>query len=101
MDVLKNALLDLPIVMGNESEQQAVSIHVDKLQSLTSRFNALKGKKTEESQRLADEIEEYIEKIDQLAYAIYGISEDERKIIEKNVGLKKTSENSTLDAVHP
>jgi len=99
MDVLKNALLELPIVMGSESEQQAVSAHVDKLQGLTSRFNALRGKRTEEFQRLANEIDEYAEKIDQLVYTIYGISEDERKIIEKSLGLKKTSENSTLDAV--
>lgn len=85
IDVLKNALLELPICIKNKEAIIKISNLVDKMLSLNKQLNALGDKKTIQSKKIEDEINKTDEEIDNLVYKIYGITEKEKKIIEESL----------------
>jgi len=82
IDVLKNALLSLPIKFGTEMLQEKITDKVDKMLSLNKRLNEFGDKITDERARIEKEIEKIDHQIDELVYKVYGITEKEQKIIE-------------------
>ncbi len=72
-----------PIKLAPSSEQQKVVNLVDKLLALKKRLFDLGDKQTEESAKLEKEIAELDRKIDELVFDLYGLTAEERKIVEK------------------
>jgi type I restriction-modification system DNA methylase subunit len=58
---------------------------VDKMLSLNKRLNEIGDKKTDERQRIEEEIKKTGAEIDELVYNLYGITESEKKIIEESL----------------
>lgn len=58
---------------------------VDKIVTLNKHINQMKDKKTDERARVEKEIQKIDKEIDELVYKIYGITEKEKKIIEKSI----------------
>jgi type I restriction-modification system DNA methylase subunit len=77
--------LRLPVKELSEIEQTELTKLVDKMLSLNERLNELGDKKTDERIKLESEIENTDSEIDDMAYKVYGIAENERKIIEKSL----------------
>ena len=59
---------------------------VDKMLSLNKRLNEIGDKKTDERQKIEEEIKKTDAEIDELVYKLYGITEKEKKIIEESLG---------------
>lgn len=53
--------------------------------SLNKRLNELGGKKTDERSRIEEEIKKTDAEVDELVYQIYGITAEEKKIIEESI----------------
>ncbi len=86
IDVLKNALLSLPIRPINFSDPAEKAQH-DKMVSLVERMLALQKslkstQNPQEADRLAREVESVDKFIDGLVYQLYGLTEDEIKIVK-------------------
>ena len=75
----------LPIKLIPESEQQPLVQLVDKMLSLNKRLNELGDKKTDERAKIEEEIKKTDAEIDELVYKIYGITEEEKKVIEESL----------------
>jgi type I restriction-modification system DNA methylase subunit len=58
---------------------------VKKMLSLSKRLNEIGDKKTDERQKIEEEIREIDIEIDELVYKLYGINEEEKKIIEESL----------------
>ena len=58
---------------------------LDKMLSLNKRLNEIGDKKTDERERIEEEIKKTDVEIDELVYKIYGITEAEKKIIEESL----------------
>lgn len=88
IDVLKNALLSLPIRTINFSNQSEKKLHddlvslVDVMLNLNKQIQTVKGNEKEQIQR---QIEKTDREIDEIVYKLYGITEEEREIIEGKV----------------
>ncbi|MDD5417314.1 MAG: N-6 DNA methylase [Candidatus Nanoarchaeia archaeon] len=78
-------LKDLPIRMAPENQQKPIIELVDKMLSLNKKLNEMGDKKTDERAKIEDEIKETDKKIDELVYKLYGITEEEKKIIEESL----------------
>ena len=74
-----------PIKIIPESEQQPLIKLVDKMLYLNKRLNEIGDKKTDERARIEEEIKHTDNEIDELVYKIYGITEEEKKIIEESL----------------
>lgn len=85
IDVLKNALLELPIAKADKVMVSKSSDFVDRLESLNKGLIKLKGKTTDEKLRLEKEIKKLSEQMDHEVYKIYGLTKDEIKIIEESM----------------
>ncbi len=82
---VKKAYLDqLPIHLAQESEQQPIIKLVDRMLELNNRLVELGEKQSSERYELEEERKRTDEQIDGLVYKLYGITEEERKIIEKS-----------------
>jgi hypothetical protein len=57
---------------------------VDKLLTLNNRLNEIGDKKTDERSRIDEEIDKTDEEIDNLVYKIYGITEEEKRVIDRS-----------------
>ncbi|MEW6295070.1 MAG: hypothetical protein AB1467_02100 [Candidatus Diapherotrites archaeon] len=77
-------LNDLPVKIGFEYQQRIISL-VDKMLSLNKRLNELGDKKTNERTKIEEEIKRTDKEIDELAYKLYEITEEEKKIIEESL----------------
>jgi len=75
----------LPIKQIPESQQQPIIKLVDKMLSLNKRLNEIGDKKTDERARIEGEIKKTDNEIDKLVYKIYGITDEEKKIIEDSL----------------
>jgi len=75
----------IPVKQIPENQQQPVIELVDKILSLNKRLNELGDKRTDERTRIENEIKKTDIEIDALIYNIYGITEDEKEIIEENL----------------
>jgi hypothetical protein len=78
-------LSTIPIKTILEAQQKPIADSVDRILSLNKRLNELGDKMTDERKVLEDEITKTDEQIDELIYKIYGISEDEKRIIEDSL----------------
>lgn len=72
----------LPIFPANSEQQKPFIQLVDKMLSLKKRLNELGDKRTDERQRIEEEIKKTDAEIDESVYKVYDITESERKIIE-------------------
>ncbi len=86
IDVLKNALLSLPISSINFKDPAEKAMH-DKMVSLVERMLALHkslaaAKSPQESELLQRQIRDTDRQIDELVYSLYGLSEEEIGIVE-------------------
>jgi len=86
IDVLKNALLELPIAYADESDIIKISKKVEKLEDLNKQLYKIRGKKTRQSSDIEEKIDAINTEIDELVYKLYGITEKEKKIIEESLG---------------
>jgi septal ring factor EnvC (AmiA/AmiB activator) len=82
IDVLKNAVLELPIASADRDTTANISEMVKKIEVLNKRLNEMGDKKTDERARIEEEIKKTDKEIDELVYKLYDITEEEKKIIE-------------------
>jgi len=75
----------LPIKAIPETEQQPLIKLVDKMLSLNKCLNEIGAKKTDERAEIEEEIKHTDNEIDELVYKIYGITDEEKKIIEESL----------------
>jgi len=68
-----------------QSMQTEIVGLVEKMISLNKRLNEIGDKKTDERQRIEEEIKKTDAEIDELVYKLYGITEEEKKIIEESL----------------
>ncbi len=73
----------VPIKQIPESQQQSIIKLVDKMLSLNKRLNEIGDKKTDERAKIEEEIKKTDTEIDRLVYNLYGLTEDEIKIVEE------------------
>jgi len=59
--------------------------HTDKMFSLNRRLNELGDKKTDERKKIEEEIKKTDDEIDEIVYKLYGITEEEKNIIEESL----------------
>jgi type I restriction-modification system DNA methylase subunit len=85
VNISKTFLEQLPIKQILESEQQPLIQLVDKMLSLNKRLNEIGAKKTDERAEIEEEIKHTDNEIDELVYKIYGITDEEKKIIEESL----------------
>jgi len=81
IDVLKNALLELPIASADRNTIANISEKVKKIEERNKRLNEMGDKKTDERARIDEEIKKTDKEIDELVYKLYGITEEEKEII--------------------
>ena len=77
-------LREIPIKDTNDKQKEEISSLVKKIVLLNKQFNENAKKKTNDFAKIDDEIKKADNKIDELVYTIYGITDDEKKIIEKS-----------------
>ena len=75
----------LPIRPVSTQEEQELIALVDKMTSLNERLNEIYFKKTDEHANIEEKISKTDSEIDELVYKIYGITDEEKKTIEKVV----------------
>lgn len=85
LHVYPNNIRALPIKLVQESQQQPIIGLVDKMLSLNKRLNEIKDKQTDEKVRLEKEIQKLDSEIDEEVYKLYGITSEEKKIIEDSL----------------
>ncbi len=85
LDLRGTQIDELPIKIIPETQQQPLIKLVDKMLSLNKRLNEIGDKKTDERQRIEEEINKTDAEIDELVYSLYGITESEKKIIEESL----------------
>ncbi len=78
-------LENLPFKITDKKEQSKLLIFSDKMLSLHKRLSELGNKMTLERQRIEEEIKKTDAEIDELVYQLYGITEEEKKIIEDSL----------------
>lgn len=79
-----NYLEKIPIIKDMSSLND-IGILAKKITQKQNKLLTFKGKKTDESLLIEKEIVDADDKIDQLVYTIYGITTEEKKVIEKNL----------------
>ena len=88
MSLTKDSVKEIPIppiTPQNQSLVQKIESLVDKMLSLHKRLNELGDKKTDERFKIEEEIKKTDREIDELVYKLYGITEEEKKIIEESL----------------
>src|SRR3989344_6525902 len=80
IDVLKNALLELPIVINKKIEEKVIPL-VDRMLSIKKQLQEIGDKKTAQTAKLEGEIKKIDEEIDVLVFKLYDLTEGEMKII--------------------
>jgi len=74
----------IPIKISSEYKQPLINF-VEKILEFNKRLNEIGDKKTGERNRIQEEIKNIDYQIDDLVYTIYGITEDEKEIIEQSI----------------
>jgi len=82
VDVLKNALLDLRIAKASETDMEKISSRVEIMEELHQKINSLGNLKLDERNHLEQEIKKIDYEIDEIVYRLYGISDEEKNIME-------------------
>ena len=78
-------LRQLPIKIIPLSQQLPFIKLSNKMLSLNKKLQEIGDKNTLEKQKLEEEIKKTDKEIDELVYQLYGITEDEKKIIEERL----------------
>jgi hypothetical protein len=73
--------LPFPIEINSDYEGRIIFL-VDGITELKNKINLLKDKNTDEKMKLEAQIKKLDDEINELVYKIYGITEEEKKIIE-------------------
>ena len=73
----------LPVLVSNN--YQKLSNLCDKMLSLNKKLQEIGDKNTLEKQKIEEEIKKTDNEIDELVYQLYGITEEEKKIIEESL----------------
>lgn len=81
LQIDKGPLLEIPICVGNEKQQKIVIDLVEKITSLNKELHQL-SENSNDWLKLKEEIERTDKKIDEEVYKIYGLTEEEIKIVE-------------------
>lgn len=74
-----------PIKKASEQHQKPIIKLAEKQLALTKQLNEIGDKKTDERQRIEEEINKTDAEIDELVYKLYDITESEKKIIEESL----------------
>jgi len=85
LDLRGTQIVELPIKIIPEHQQRPFIEIVDKMHSLNKRLNEIGDKKTDERQRIEEEIKKTDAEIDEQIYKLYGITGEEKKIIEESL----------------
>ena len=73
----------VPIKRPTKAQEDEITELVNEMLSLNERLVKIGNKLTDERIKIEKEIQKNDAKIDELVYEIYGITEEEKKIIEK------------------
>ena len=73
---------EFPVHKATAKEQAPIKKLVDYMLDLNSKYLKVKTKQTSETDRLKRQIEETDKEIDQLVYKLYGLTEEEIKVVE-------------------
>ncbi len=76
---------ELPICLTDKEKQGKLINLVDKMLSLHNRLNELGDKHTVERERIEEDIKKTNAEIDELVYQLYGITDEEKRIIEESL----------------
>lgn len=74
-----------PIKIISLEKQRLIVKIVDKMLSLHKRLNEIGDRNTDEKLRIQEEIKRTDAEIDELVYKLYGITDDEKKVIEESL----------------
>jgi predicted nucleic acid-binding Zn-ribbon protein len=86
MEFMYSYARDFPILTSVEENLKNQMEHlVDKMLSLNERLVVLGGKTTDERARIEEEIKKTDSEIDEQVYKIYGLTEDEKAIVESSL----------------
>ncbi len=83
LQIDKGPLLEIPICIGNKDQQKEITTLVDEITSLNKKLGELL-ENSNEWENIKSEIEKLDKKIDGKIYDLYGLSENEIKIIESD-----------------
>jgi len=75
----------LPVKLPNIEQESIFKNYLNRMLDLQEKFIRMEGKQIDEKVKLEKEIAEIDVKIDQLVYDLYGLTDEERKIVEKAV----------------
>ncbi|MDP3698005.1 MAG: N-6 DNA methylase [Nanoarchaeota archaeon] len=81
----KQYIENIPIIIPDDGIRQKLEALVRVNLNLNEQLNKLGNKNTSETARLKAEIEKTDQEIDELVYKIYGITEEEEKIVEESL----------------
>jgi len=84
LQIDKEPILKAPIYVASQAEQKSLIKLVNKMLDLNSKYAAIKDKLTSETERLKRQIDEMDQEIDSVVYKIYGLTEEEIKVVEGN-----------------
>lgn len=85
VNISKTFLDQLPIKITSESQQQPIIKLVDCMLSFNKQLQEVGDKKTAQTAKLEEDIKKTGEEINNLVYKLYGINEEEKKIIEESL----------------
>lgn len=77
-----NKIKQLPVKVISIKKQQPLIKLVDKMLSLNKRLNEIGEKRTDELTKIEDQLKAADQEIDRLVYELYGLTEEEIKIVE-------------------
>jgi len=83
MEFMYSYAKNFPIKIIPLEEQQPIINLVDKMLSLNKRHNEIGDKQTDERTKIEEEIKRTDKEIDEFVYKIYGITDEEKKVIEE------------------
>jgi hypothetical protein len=84
-DIYAYQLEKIPIKLAEQKEQSKIKSLVDKILLLNQKIESLHNKNTNENKKIEGEIIKIDKEIDDLVYKIYGITDEEKKIIEESL----------------
>ena len=76
---------EIPIIIPSEKEKSKLAELAKRQLENSKRLNEFRDKKTSESAKLEEEIKKTDNEIDELVYQLYGITDEEKKIIEESL----------------
>lgn len=82
LQIDKEPLMEIPLFKAEEKEQEKIALTVDKIMAKTAEFNKT-SQNTDRWHLLKSEIEKLDREIDEAIYKLYGLTNEEIKVIEQ------------------